>query len=205
MATYGYARVSTADQCADRQVAALYASGIERKFIFVDRKSGKDFARPAWQQLRRRLRKGDLLVIQSIDRLGRDYGEVQSEWRWITKTVGVEVQVLDMPLLDTRNNKNLLGTFIADLVLQVLAYCAQFEREATLERQRQGIAEARKRGVHFGRPKREMPPGFAEAAKLARCGEISRREAASLCGMPYSTFRARLRDFQEGVCIMVED
>ena len=195
MATYGYARVSTADQRADRQLAALLAAGVERKSIFIDRKSGKDFARPAWRRLRRRLRKGDLLVVQSIDRLGRDYGEVQDEWRWITKTAGVEVQVLDMPLLDTRKNKNLLGTFIADLVLQVLAYCAQFEREAILERQRQGIAEARKRGVRFGRPKRKSPPGFAEAAELVRRGEISIREAASRCGMPYSTFRERLREF----------
>ena len=125
MATYGYARVSTTDQHADRQLTALLASGVERKAVFIDRKSGKDFDRPAWKRLRRRLRKGDLLVVRSIDRLGRSYGEVQDEWRWITKTLGAEVQVLDMPLLDTRKNKNLLGTFIADLVLQVLAYCAQ--------------------------------------------------------------------------------
>ena len=172
MATYGYARVSTADQRADRQLAALLAAGVERKSIFIDRKSGKDFARPAWRRLRRRLRSGDLLVVQSVDRLGRDYGEVQDEWRWITKTAGVEVQVLDMPLLDTRKNKNLLGMFIADLVLQVLAYCAQFERESILERQRQGIAEAKKRGVRFGRPRRKMPPEFAEAVEMVRCGEM---------------------------------
>ena len=195
MATYGYARVSTVDQCADRQIAALYALGIEHKFIFVDRKSGKDFVRPAWRQLRRHLRKGDLLVIQSIDRLGRDYGEVQNEWRWITRTAGVEVQVLDMPLLDTRNNKNLLGTFIADLVLQVLAYCAQFEREAILTRQRQGIDEAKKRGVRFGRPRCKMPPEFAEAVEMVRCGEISGRQGAQLCGMSYSTFRERMQEF----------
>ncbi|MBQ5800143.1 MAG: recombinase family protein, partial [Oscillospiraceae bacterium] len=161
MATYGYARVSTTDQHADRQLTALLASGVERKAVFIDRKSGRNFDRPAWKRLRRRLRKGDLLVVQSIDRLGRSYGEVQDEWRWITKTLGAEVQVLDMPLLDTRKNKNLLGTFIADLVLQVLAYCAQFEREAILTRQRQGIAEAKKRGVRFGRPRRKMPPEFA--------------------------------------------
>ena len=149
-------------------------------------------ARPAWRRLRRRLRKGDLLVVQSIDRLGRDYGEVQDEWRWITKTAGAEVQVLDMPLLDTRKNKNLLGTFIADLVLQVLAYCAQFERESILTRQRQGIAEAKKRGVRFGRPRRKMPPEFAEAVEMVRCGEISGREAAQLCGMSHSTFRERM-------------
>ena len=196
MATYGYARVSTADQRADRQLAALLAAGVERKSIFIDRKSGKDFARQAWRRLRRRLRSGDLLVVQSVDRLGRDYGEVQDEWRWITKTAGVEVQVLDMPLLDTRKNKNLLGTFIADLVLQVLAYCAQFERESILERQRQGIAEAKKRGVRFGRPRRKMPPEFAEAVEMVRCGEISGREAAQLCGISYSTFREWMRKFR---------
>ena len=192
MATYGYARVSTTDQHADRQLTALLASGVERKSIFIDRKSGRNFDRPAWKRLRRRLRKGDLLVVQSIDRLGRSYGEVQDEWRWITKTLGAEVQVLDMPLLDTRKNKNLLGTFIADLVLQVLAYCAQFEHEAILTRQRQGIAEAKKRGVRFGRPRRKMPPEFAEAGEMVRCGEISGREAAQLCGMSYSTFRERM-------------
>ena len=195
MATYGYARVSTTDQHADRQLTALLTSGVERKSIFIDRKSGRDFDRPAWKRLRRRLRKGDLLVVQSIDRLGRSYGEVQDEWRWITKTLGAEVQVLDMPLLDTRKNKNLLGTFIADLVLQVLAYCAQFEREAILARQRQGIAEAKKRGVHFGRPRRKMPPRFAEAVEMVRCGEISGREGAQLCGMSYSTFRERMQKF----------
>ena len=196
MATYGYARVSTTDQHADRQLTALLASGVERKSIFIDRKSGRNFDRPAWKRLRRRLRKGDLLVVQSIDRLGRNYGEVQDEWRWITKTAGAEVQVLDMPLLDTRKNKNLLGTFIADLVLQVLAYCAQFERESILERQRQGIAEAKKRGVRFGRPRRKMPPEFAEAVEMVRCGEISGREAAQLCGMSHSTFRERMRKFR---------
>ena len=194
MATYGYARVSTTDQHADRQLTALLASGVERKAVFIDRKSGRNFDRPVWKRLRRRLRKGDLLVVQSIDRLGRSYGEVQDEWRWITKTLGAEVQVLDMPLLDTRKNKNLLGTFIADLVLQVLAYCAQFEREAILTRQRQGIAEAKKRGVRFGRPRRKMPPEFAEAVEMVRCGEISGREAAQLCGMSHSTFRARMRE-----------
>ena len=197
MATYGYARVSTTDQHADRQLTALLASGVERKSIFIDRKSGRNFDRPAWKRLRRRLRKGDLLVVQSIDRLGRSYGEVQDEWRWITKTLGAEVQVLDMPLLDTRKNKNLLGTFIADLVLQVLAYCAQFEREAILTRQRQGIDEAKKRGVRFGRPRCEMPPEFAEAMEMVRSGEISGRQGAQLCGMSYSTFRERMRKFRE--------
>ena len=197
MTTYGYARVSTTDQHADRQLTALLASGVERKSIFIDRKSGRNFDRPAWKRLRRRLRSGDLLVVQSIDRLGRSYGEVQDEWRWITKTLGAEVQVLDMPLLDTRKNKNLLGTFIADLVLQVLAYCAQFEREAILTRQRQGIDEAKKRGVRFGRPRCEMPPEFAEAVEMVRSGEISGRQGAQLCGMSYSTFREKMQTCEE--------
>ena len=134
-----------------------------------------------------------MLVVQSIDRLGRNYGEVQDEWRWITKTLGAEVQVLDMTLFDTRKNKNLLGTFISDPVLQVLAYCAQVEREAILTRQRQGIAEAKKRGVRFGRPRRKMPPQFAEALEMVRCGEISGCVADQLCGMPHSTFREWMR------------
>ena len=130
MKTYGYARVSSADQHADRQLVALKAAGVAQADIFIDRKSGRDFARPAWRKLKKRLAQGDLLIVQSIDRMGRNYAETQEEWRWITKTAGADVQVLDMPLLDTRLHKDLLGTFIADLVLQVLAYCAQSEREA---------------------------------------------------------------------------
>ena len=192
MKTYGYARVSSADQHADRQLAVLKAAGVAQANIFIDRKSGRDFARPAWRKLKKRLAQGDLLIVQSIDRMGRNYAETQEEWRWITKTAGADVQVLDMPLLDTRLHKDLLGTFIADLVLQVLAYCAQSEREAIRTRQRQGIEAAKARGVRFGRPKSVLPPGFPEAARRVLAGEISAREGARLCGMPCSTFTSRL-------------
>ena len=192
MKTYGYARVSSADQHADRQVAALVAAGVAREDIYTDRRSGRDFARPAWRRLMRRLRKGDLLVVQSIDRMGRNYDEMQEEWRRITKSIGADVQVLDMALLDTRLHRDLLGTLIADLVLNVLAYCAHAEREAIRTRQRQGIAAAKARGVKFGRPESVPPPGFAEAVRRVRNGEISAREGARLCGMPCSTFHGRM-------------
>ena len=193
MKTYGYARVSSADQHADRQVAALVAAGVAREDIYTDRRSGRDFARPAWRRLMRRLRKGDLLVVQSIDRMGRNYDEMQEEWRRITKTIGADVQVLDMSVLDTRLHRDLLGTLVADLVLKILAYCAQAEREAIRTRQRQGIDAAKARGVVFGRPKADLPPQFLEVASLVRRGEMSARAGARRCGMPYSTFLGKLR------------
>ena len=193
MKTFGYVRVSSADQHADRQLAALVAAGVAPENIYIDRRSGRDFARPAWRRMMRSLRKGDLLVVQSIDRMGRNYDEMQEEWRQITKTIGADVRVLDMALLDTRLHHDLLGTLIADLVLKILAYCAQAEREAIRTRQRQGIAAARARGVRFGRPKAVLPSGFAEIAHRVRNGEISAREGARLCGMPCSTFIGRMR------------
>ena len=192
MNTYGYARVSSADQNADRQFAALVAAGIPPENIYTDRRSGRDFARPAWRRLMRKLRKGDLLVVQSIDRMGRNYEEMQEEWRRITKVVGADVQVLDMALLDTRLHRDLLGTLVADLVLKILAYCAHAERDAIRTRQRQGISAAKARGVKFGRPESVPPPGFAEAVRRVRNGEISAREGARLCGMPCSTFHGRM-------------
>jgi len=193
MKTYGYARVSSADQHADRQVAALVAAGVAREDIYTDRRSGRDFARPAWRRLMRKLRKGDLLVVQSIDRMGRNYEEMQEEWRRITKSIGADVQVLDMALLDTRLHRDLLGTLIADLVLNVLAYCAHAERDAIRTRQRQGISAAKSRGVKFGRPAAATPPGFGETVRLVRGGAISAREGARRCGMPYSTFLGKVR------------
>ena len=192
MKKYGYARVSSADQHADRQFAALVAAGVAREDIFTDRRSGRDFVRPAWRRLMKRLKRGDLLVVQSIDRMGRNYDEMQEEWRRITKTIGADVQVLDMSVLDTRLHRDLLGTLVADLVLKILAYCAQAEREAIRTRQRQGIAAAKARGVKFGRPESVPPPGFAEAVRRVRNGEISAREGARLCGMPCSTFHSRM-------------
>ena len=193
MKTYGYARVSSADQHADRQVAALVAAGVAREDIYTDRRSGRDFARPAWRRLMRRLRKGDLLVVQSIDRMGRNYDEMQEEWRRITKVTGADVQVLDMALLDTRLHRDLLGTLIADLVLNVLAYCAHAERDAIRTRQRQGISAAKARGVKFGRPAAATPPDFGETVRLVSGGAISAREGARRCGMPYSTFLGKVR------------
>ena len=193
MNTYGYARVSSADQNADRQFAALVAAGIPPENIYTDRRSGRDFARPAWRRLMRKLRKGDLLVVQSIDRMGRNYEEMQEEWRRITKVVGADVQVLDMALLDTRLHRDLLGTLIADLVLKILAYCAHAERDAIRTRQRQGISAAKSRGVRFGRPAAATPPGFGETVRLVRGGAISAREGARRCGMPYSTFLGKVR------------
>lgn len=194
MKTYGYARVSSADQNSDRQFAALAAAGVAPADIFMDRRSGQDFARPAWRRLMGRLRKGDLLVVQSIDRMGRNYDEMQDEWRRITKTIGADVQVLDMALLDTRLHRDLLGTLIADLVLKILAYCAHAERDAIRARQRQGISAAKARGVKFGRPASAPPPGFGEAVRLVRGGAMSARAGARRCGMPYSTFLGKLRN-----------
>lgn len=193
MKTYGYARVSSVDQNADRQISALVTAGVAPENIYTDRRSGRDFARPAWRRLMRKLRKGDLLVVQSIDRMGRDYEEMQEEWRRITKVTGADVQVLDMALLDTRLHRDLLGTLIADLVLKILAYCAHAEREAIRTRQRQGIQAAKARGVRFGRPEAVPPPGFAETARRVLDGEISAREGARLCGMPCSTFIGKMR------------
>ena len=194
MKTYGYARVSSADQHADRQMAALVAAGVAPEDIYTDRRSGRDFARPAWRRLMRKLRKGDLLVVQSIDRMGRNYDEMQDEWRRITKAIGADVQVLDMALLDTRLHRDLLGTLIADLVLKILAYCAHAERDAIRTRQRQGISAAKARGVKFGRPASATPPEFGEAVRLVRGGAISARGGARRCGMPYSTFLGKLRN-----------
>ena len=193
MKKYGYARVSSADQHADRQFAALVAAGVAREDIFTDRRSGRDFERPAWRRLMKRLKRGDLLVVQSIDRMGRNYDEMQEEWRRITKTIGADVQVLDMSVLDTRLHRDLLGTLVADLVLKILAYCAQAERKAIRTRQRQGIDAAKARGVTFGRPKADLPPQFLEVASLVRRGEMSARAGARRCGMPYSTFLGKLR------------
>ena len=174
MKTYGYARVSSADQHADRQMAALVAAGVAPEDIYTDRRSGRDFARPAWRRLMRKLRKGDLLVVQSIDRMGRNYDEMQEEWRRITKSIGADVQVLDMALLDTRLHRDLLGTLIADLVLKILAYCAHAERDAIRTRQRQGISAAKARGVL--------------RSSATACENSSRRRAAHSGGSPSVAF-----------------
>ncbi|WP_297863552.1 recombinase family protein [uncultured Phascolarctobacterium sp.] len=186
--TYGYARVSSAEQNERRQLIALGGVGVPPQNIFVDKASGKDFERAQYKKLLAKLQAGDLLYIQSIDRLGRDYAEIQEQWRVITKEKGADIAVIEMPLLNTKNGKDLLGTFIADLVLQILSFVAQTERENIRSRQAQGIAAAKSKGVRFGRPRRELPDCFAEVCSAWRERKITRVEAAKLCGMSVSSF-----------------
>ena len=188
--TYGYARVSSSDQNEARQLIALNAAGVPTANIFVDRKSGKDFNRPAWRRMKRRLHEGDVLVIQSLDRLGRNYMEMLDEWRMIVRQKKADIRVLDMPLLDTTDKtRGLIGDFIAEIVLQILSFVAENERRSIRERQRQGIVAAKARGVKFGRPKRVRPENFAVCAEAVRSGKMSNRQAARLCDLPDTTFR----------------
>lgn len=194
--TYGYIRVSSTDQNEDRQVRALRAMGVPERHIFMDKQSGKDFDRPQYKQLVRALKPDDLLYILSIDRLGRSYEEIQEQWRILTKETGVDICVIDMPLLDTRNGKDLMGTFIADLVLQILSFVAQNERESIRKRQEQGIAAAKARGVRFGRPAVEPPENFTRVVTDWEKKRISFHQALHLCGMSEATFYRRLREFR---------
>ena len=198
--TYGYARVSSRDQNLDRQLDAFAEFGLERSQVFADKASGKDFKRPQYQRLVRRLRKGDVLVVKSIDRLGRNYDEIIDEWRRITKEKGAHVVVLDMPLLDTRDKPdNITGTFIADLVLQLLSYVAQVERENIRQRQAEGIEAAKARGVKFGRPAIKRPSCYARTKRSYLEGHINRQEAADRMGVSASTFDKWLKeDKKEG-------
>lgn len=193
MAEYGYVRVSTRDQNVHRQLLALRERGILPERIYQDFQSGKDFERPQYQRLLRRLKRDDTLYILSIDRLGRNYQEIQNQWRMLTTERGVDICVIDMPLLDTRRGKDLLGTFVSDLVLQVLSFAAEHERECIRRRQAEGIAAARKRGVRFGRPARPLPDNFQEVRLRYLAGELSVREAARACDLPRSTFFDRVR------------
>lgn len=186
---FGYARVSSADQNLGRQLDALARFPVQRSQIYADKASGKDFKRPQYQRLLRRLREGDVLVIKSIDRLGRNYREVLDEWRRITVDRNAAIVVLDMPLLDTREQPDgITGMFMADLVLQILSYVAQLERENIKQRQAEGIASARLRGVKFGRPAFERPDSYRDVIKLFEGGEVTRREAAALLNVSVSTF-----------------
>ena len=198
MATsYGYARVSSADQNETRQILALIDAGIDRSRIFVDHRSGKDFNRPAWRRLRRSLRRGDTLVVLSLDRLGRNYSEMLDEWRILVRSKEVNIKVLDMPILDTTNKScGLIGKVIAEIVLQLLSFVAENERRNIRERQQQGIAAAKARGVQFGRPKRELPPQFATIMQRVIRGEMTKTEAAMRCNMAESTFRSKLQRHQ---------
>lgn len=186
---YGYARVSTKDQCEERQLIDLRAFSVPEKNIFIDKLSGKDFNRPKYRSLLRKLGPGDIFVVKSIDRLGRNYEEILEQWRVITKEKKADIVVLDMPLLDTRKTgKNLTGTFVADLVLQILSYVAQTERENIHQRQMEGIAAARLRGVQFGRPRKEKPAEFERIKNEWMQNKISSREAARRLGVAQDTF-----------------
>lgn len=185
---YGYVRVSSIDQNEDRQMMSMEENKVAKKNTYVDKQSGKDFERPQYKKLVKKLRAGDMLYILSIDRLGRNYEEIQKQWRILTKEIGVDICVIDMPLLDTRNGKDLLGTFIADLVLQILSFVAQNERENIKKRQAQGIAAAKQRGVRFGRPETPLPDDFDLIIEKWNRGEISIADALSLCDMSESTF-----------------
>ncbi len=191
MSTYGYIRVSSKDQNEDRQLIALGEQNIPPRNIYVDKQSGKDFERPAYKRLLRKLKKDDLLCIKSIDRLGRNYEEIQNQWRLITKEKGADIFVLDMPLLDTRRGKDLVGTFLSDIVLQVLSFVAENERSNIRQRQAEGIAAAKARGVKFGRPPRPLPDNFPDMHRAWRSKEITLRQAAETCQMPAGTFYDR--------------
>ncbi|MBM6775473.1 recombinase family protein [Olsenella profusa] len=186
--TYGYARVSTHEQNLDRQLAALAEFGVEPGHVYMDHASGKDFDRPAWRRLMRRLREGDVLVVKSIDRLGRDYEQIIETWRRLTRERGTAVVVLDMPLLDTRTERNgITGVLISDIVLQLLSYVAQVERENIRQRQAEGIAAAKARGVRFGRPRKCRPECYAAVRQSYLTGDVTRAEAAARMGVSLST------------------
>ena len=193
MEIYGYVRVSSTDQNEDRQMLALKKQNIADKNIYIDKLSGKDFNRPAYQKLIKKLKGRDLLYILSIDRLGRNYEEIQNQWRVLTKEIGADICVIDMPLLDTRQGKDLMGTFIADLVLQILSFVAQNERENIRKRQLQGIAAARAKGVRFGRPEKEIPPEFISLIRKWEQKKITLAEILNRCQISESTFYRRLR------------
>ena len=188
---YGYIRVSTREQNEDRQRLALAALPVPEENIYMDKQSGKDFERPQYRRLVRRLRRDDLLYVKSIDRLGRNYSEILEQWRMLTKEKGVGIAVLDMPLLDTRRGKDLMGTFLSDIVLQVLSFVAENERDNIRQRQAEGIAAAKARGVRFGRPPLPLPDNFHMLHQAWRGQKITLRQAARACGMPTGTFYSK--------------
>ncbi len=196
MNIYGYVRVSSTDQNEDRQMAAMHEAGVIENNIFMDKQSGKDFERENYKKLVEQLEEGDLLYILSIDRLGRNYEEIQKQWRILTKEIGIDICVLDMPLLDTRNGKDLMGTFIADLVLQILSFVAQSERENIRKRQAEGIAAAKARGVRFGRPEKKMPEEFGKIVKAWEQNALSFEKVLEKCGMSEATFYRRVREYR---------
>ena len=198
---YGYVRVSTKEQNLDRQLIAMREAGVPEKNIFMDKQSGKDFDRPQYRRLVRRMKRDDLLYIKSIDRLGRNYEEIQNQWRLLTKEKGVDICVIDMPLLDTRRGKDLVGTFLSDIVLQVLSFVAENERTNIRQRQAEGIAAAKARGVRFGRPPAPLPPNFHDVYQRWRQGRITGTAAAKECGMPLASFRYRANVYEKATLL----
>ena len=194
--TYGYARVSSLEQHEERQLIALKKAGVRRKTLYVDKQSGKDFQRPQYQRMLQRLKKDDPLCVKSIDRLGRNYGEILGQWRLLTKEKGVDILVLDMPLLDTRNGKDLMGTFLSDIVLQVLSFVAENERESIRQRQLEGIEAAKERGVQLGRPVVPAPEDFPAIISEWESGQLPFAEALAQTGLSRGTFYRRLREYR---------
>ena len=193
---YGYVRVSSMDQNEDRQMAAMQEKGVPMTNIYVDKQSGKDFDRPQYIRMVERLEEGDLLYILSIDCLGRNYEEIQIQWRTLTKEIGIDICVIDMQLLDTRNGKDLMGTFIADLVLQILSFAAESERSNIRKRQEQGIEAARARGVKFGRPEVTVPQEFPKIVGEWERKKISFEEALDRSGLSQATFYRKLKEYR---------
>lgn len=197
---YGYVRVSSQDQNEARQYVELLEFGIDKKRIYMDKLSGKDFNRPAYHRLvYKKLKPGDLLVIKSIDRLGRNYNEILNEWKFITKVKNVDIKILDMPLLDTDQSKDLIGTLIGDIVLQLLSFVAENERINIHQRQAEGIKAAKMRGVRFGRPELELPDEFEEIILLWKKGELMSKEAIAISGLKYSTFYKKAKEYEKKV------
>ena len=200
---YCYVRVSSKDQHVDRQLITMNEYGIPNRNFYIDKQSGKDFDRPKYRKLVRNLKKDDLLYIKSIDRLGRNYAEILEQWQFLTKEKEVDICVIDMPLLDTRRGKDLIGTFLSDIVLQVLSFVAENERQNIRQRQAEGIAAAKAKGVKFGRPQSPLPEHFEEVFLQWKNGEISGKKAASLLGMPASTFLYKAKNLRQADCPVV--
>ena len=193
---YGYVRVSSVNQYEDRQIIVMHEQGITDGNIFIDKQSGKDFERPAYQELLKILKKNDLIYVMSIDRLGRNYSDIIEQWSYITKELKADIVVIDMPILDTRTCKDLMGTFLSDVVLALLSYVAENERNAIRSRQASGIAAAKMRGVKFGRPSYPLPENFYEQFELWKEHKIKLKDAAKNCGMPDSTFLYKARKYK---------
>ena len=197
MGKIGYCRVSSKDQNPDRQFEAMIRYGVETEKIYTDYLSGKDFDRPQYKKMLKHLRRGDVLVVKSVDRLGRNYEEIIEQWRLICKKKHADIEVIEFPLLNTNQTRDgLTGVFISDITLQIMAYLAQTEREFIRQRQAEGIAIAKSKGVHFGAKKKELPEAFEENYLLWKAGEISTREAAKRSGMSHSTFYRRSKEFE---------